>query len=105
MREVRIRIVLHKQTGWQWPMAETSSHWIMLGIDSDLNEAFRIATRNTISFLSRRAGLSEADAYCLASIGVSFRITQFVNQTRGVHALIPKALFSDQLRGAITIPS
>jgi acetamidase/formamidase len=105
MREVRIQVVLHKQPGWSWPMAETASHWIMLGIDSDLNEAFRIATHNTIDFLVRRTSLSRLDAYCLASIGVSFRVTQFVNQTRGIHALIPKALFADELRQRISIAS
>ncbi len=105
MREVRIQVVLHKRAGWSWPMAETSTHWIMLGIDADLNEAFRIATRNTVDFLVRRAELSAADAYCLASIGVSFRVTQFVNQTRGIHALIPKSLFADELRERISIAS
>jgi len=103
MREVRVRVVLHKQAGWAWPFAETSDHWIAMGIDADLNAAFRIATRNTIEFLHRRAGLSPLDAYSLASIGLSFRVTQFVNQTRGVHALIPKALFSADRRQTISI--
>jgi acetamidase/formamidase len=103
MREVRVRVVLHKQQGWAWPFAETAEHWIAMGIDADLNAAFRIATRNTIDFLHRRAGLEPLDAYSLASIGISFRVTQFVNQTRGVHALIPKALFSAERRRAISI--
>ena len=103
MREVRVRVVLHKQAGWAWPFAETADHWIAMGIDADLNAAFRIATRNTIEFLHRRAGLSPLDAYSLASIGVSFRVTQFVNQTRGVHALIPKALFAAERRQTISI--
>jgi acetamidase/formamidase len=103
MQEVRVQVILHEQAGWQWPFAETAEHWIAMGIDVDLNEAFRIATRNTLDFLSRKAGLSAVDAYCLASIGVSFRVTQFVNQTRGVHALIPKTLFSPDRRSTIQI--
>jgi acetamidase/formamidase len=103
MREVRVRVVLHQQPGWAWPFAETAEHWIAMGIDADLNEALRIATRNTIEFLHRQAGLSALDAYSLASIGVSFRVTQFVNKTRGVHALIPKALFSAERRQSISI--
>ena len=103
MREVRVRVVLHKQAGWAWPFAETVDHWIAMGIDADLNEAFRIATRNTIDFLVRRAGLSALDAYSLASIAVSFRVTQFVNKTRGVHAMVPKALFSAERRVAMAI--
>ncbi|MDQ6672517.1 MAG: acetamidase/formamidase family protein, partial [Chloroflexota bacterium] len=103
MREVRVRVVLHKQAGWAWPFAETAEHWIAMGMDADLNSAFRIATRNVIEFLHRRAGLTPLDAYSLASIGVSFRVTQFVNQNRGVHALIPKALFSPERRRGIAI--
>ncbi|HEX8966529.1 MAG TPA: acetamidase/formamidase family protein [Chloroflexota bacterium] len=103
MREVRVRVVLHKQPGWSWPFAESADAWIAMGIDADLNEAFRIATRNTIDFLHRRAGLTPLDAYSLASIAVSFRVTQFVNQTRGVHAVIPKALFSAERRRGISI--
>jgi acetamidase/formamidase len=45
MREVRVQVVLHKRAGWQWPMAETASHWFVLGMDADLNTAFRVATR------------------------------------------------------------
>jgi acetamidase/formamidase len=75
MREVRVRVVLHKQAGWAWPFAETRDFWIAMGID----------------------------AYSLASIGVSFRVTQFVNKTRGVHAMIPKALFVAARRKAIAI--
>ncbi len=103
MREVRVRVVLHKHAGWEWPFAETADDWIALGIDRDLNEAFRIATRNTLEFLRRRAGLAPMDAYSLASIAISFRVTQFVNQTRGVHALIPKALFSLDRRRTMSI--
>jgi len=51
----------------------------------------------------RRAGLEPLDAYSLASIGCSFRVTQFVNQTRGVHALIPKALFAAERRQTISV--
>jgi acetamidase/formamidase len=103
MQEVRLRVHLHKQAGWDWPFAETNKHWIAMGIDADLNEAFRIATRNVIAFLERRAELSAMDAYSLASIAISFRVTQFVNQTRGVHAMIPKALFSAERRAGMAI--
>lgn len=103
MQEVRLRVTLHKDAHWRWPFAETDEHWIVIGIDADLNEAFRIATRNVIEFLQRRAGLAPMDAYSLASIAIHFRVTQFVNQTRGVHAAIPKALFSEERRRAIGI--
>jgi acetamidase/formamidase len=103
MREVRIQVMLHPQAGWEWPFAETDTHWIALATDADLNEAFKIALRNTLDFLERKAGLSRLDAYSLASIGVSFRVTQVVDANKGVHAMIPKSVFSDDLRQTISI--
>ncbi len=103
MREVRIQVVLHERAGWQWPFAETPTHWIALGMDVDLNEAFRIALRNTLDFLQRRAGLSRLDAYALASLAVSFRVTQVVDVSKGVHAMIPKAIFLDDARSGISV--
>jgi acetamidase/formamidase len=82
MREVSVQVNLHKNAGWTWPFAETTEHWIAMGIDLDLNEAFRIATRNTIEFLHRRAGLTPLDAYSLASIAISSSSTRPVVSTR-----------------------
>src|SRR5262249_5689484 len=37
MQEVLIQIALHKQKNFQWPVAETATHWITEGLDKDLN--------------------------------------------------------------------
>src|SRR5215467_9853432 len=89
-------------TTW-WPFAETDTHWIVLGTHLDLTQAFRIALRNTLAFLSRRAGLSRLDAYALASLAVHFRITQVVDVNHGVHAMIPKEIFARDLRDTIRV--
>src|SRR5579883_3059609 len=103
MKELRIQVILHKQKSFPWPIAETHSHWITLGLDKDLNAAMTLAARNAIKFLATRAKLSELDAYALCSIAVSFRVTQVVDIVRGVHAMIPKSLFSGALRKQIAI--
>ncbi|HXB20473.1 MAG TPA: acetamidase/formamidase family protein [Candidatus Solibacter sp.] len=103
MQEMRIQVVLHKQKNFSWPIAETATHWILLGLDKDLNVAMTLAARNAIKFLSTRAGLTELDAYALCSIAVSFRITQVVDIVRGVHAMIPKSLFDADLRRQIAV--
>ncbi|GAC1582028.1 MAG: hypothetical protein NVS3B7_17330 [Candidatus Elarobacter sp.] len=103
MKEVRMQVVLHKNAGWAWPFAETSTHWIAMGLDPSVNDALRIALRNTIDFLSKKAGLSRADAYSLASLGVDFRITQMVDVQNGVHAMIPKEIFTPDYRRTIAI--
>ena len=63
----------------------------------------RIALRNTVDFLSRRASLTRHDAYGLASLAVNFRITQVVDVNQGVHAMIPKDIFARERRQAIRI--
>ncbi len=102
-QELRIQVVLHKQKNFAWPIAETPTHWILLGLDKDLNVAMQLAARNAIKFLSTRAGMTELDAYGLLSIAGSFRVTQVVDIVRGVHAMIPKSLFSGELRQRITV--
>ena len=103
MKELRIQVVLHKQKNFAWPVAETATHWITLGLDKDLNLAMALAARNAINFLSTRANLTKADAYALCSIAASFRVTQVVDIMRGVHAMIPKSLFAPSLRKQITV--
>lgn len=103
MEEMRIQVVLHKQKNFAWPIAETSTHWITLGMDKDLNLAMAAAARNAIKFLSSRARITDLDAYGLCSIACSFRVTQVVDIMRGVHAMIPKSLFTGDLRKQITV--
>jgi acetamidase/formamidase len=103
MQELRIQVVLHKQKNFAWPVAETPTHWITLGLDKDLNVAMTLAARNAIDFLSARADLAKLDAYALCSIAVSFRVTQVVDIVRGVHAMIPKNLFAPDLRKQIAV--
>ncbi|HEY2183584.1 MAG TPA: acetamidase/formamidase family protein [Xanthobacteraceae bacterium] len=103
MKEVRVQVILHKQKNMAWPAAETETHWIMLGLDKDLNVAMQLAARNAIKFLAAQAKISELDAYALCSIAASFRVTQVVDIVRGVHALIPKAIFAPELRSQMAI--
>ncbi len=103
LQELRIQVVLHKQKNFSWPIAETATHWILLGLDKDLNVAMTMAARNAIKFLATRAKMTELDAYALCSIAVSFRVTQVVDIVRGVHAMIPKNLFAPDLQKQIVV--
>jgi len=103
MQEVRIQVILHKQKKFAWPVAETATHWITIGLDKDLNAAMALAARNAIAFLASRAKLTTLDSYALCSIAVSFRVTQVVDIVRGVHAMIPKSLFTGELRRQIAV--
>ena len=72
MQELRTRVILHKQEKFAWPIAETPTHWIILGLDKDLNTAMVLAARNAIAFLVSRAKMTPNDAYGLCSIAVRF---------------------------------
>ncbi len=103
MKDMRIQVLLHKQKKFDWPIAETETNWIILGLDKDLNVAMASAAKNAIKFLATRAKLTELDAYALCSIACSFRVTQVVDIVRGVHVMIPKSLFTGALRQEITV--
>jgi acetamidase/formamidase len=75
------------------PRAETPTHWICVGLHEDLDEAMRIAIRETVRFLAEEKGLAREDAYALASVAVDFEVTQVVDQVKGIHAMIPKGIF------------
>lgn len=103
MEEVLVQVILHSRAGYEWPMIETATNWLMLGMDPSLNEALRISLRNTIDFLSSKAKLSRDEAYSLASIAVDFRVSQMVDVNNGIHAMIPKSIFSPDFRATMSI--
>ena len=89
----KLQFVARKDMHLRWPRAETPTHFITMGLDKDLTEATKIAVREAIDFLATEKHLSRDDAYMLASVAVDFNITQLVDGTKGVHAMIPKAIF------------
>jgi acetamidase/formamidase len=88
-----IQVVLHKGRRLRWPRAETPTHSITIGLDPDLDEAARIATHEMLDFLVETKKLSREDAYLLASAAMDLIVTQVVDVTKGIHAMIPKAIF------------
>src|SRR5580698_7631372 len=87
------QFILHKDMHLNWPRAETPTHYITMGLDPDLTLAARLCALETIDFLVNEKHLSRDDAYALTSVAIDLEITQLVDGTRGVHAMIPKSLF------------
>jgi acetamidase/formamidase len=88
-----IQVVLHKRRTIRLPRAETPTHYITMGLDADLDEAAKIATREMLDLLVETKGLSREDAYMLASAAMDLIVTQVVDGTKGIHAMMPKAIF------------
>lgn len=107
---LRMRYDLHRATGLTRPLAETPTHWIGLGFAADLDQAVIDCVRGLIRWLNAATGVSEAEAHALCSIAVSFRVTQYADQShapytagmagppKGVHGLLPKDIFPAELR-------
>lgn len=89
----KFQFIVRKDLKLRWPRAETPAAFIAMGIDEDLTAATKIAVREMIDFLVTEKKLSREEAYMLASVAADFSITQLVDGTKGVHGMIPKAIF------------
>jgi len=88
-----VQVSVRKGMRLNWPRAETPTHYIAMGLHPDLDEASKLATREAIDFLVTEKKLSRDEAYILVSVGVDLHVTQLVDGTKGVHAMIPKSIF------------
>ena len=87
------QFVVRKDMHLKWPRAETPTHYITMGLNDDLNAATALAVREMIDFLVTEKHLSRDDAYMLASVAADLHITELVDGNKGVHMMIPKAIF------------
>ena len=90
----KFQFILRKDMKLRWPRAETPTHWMVMGLDRDLDEAMKIAVRETIVFITERfPHLTREEAYMIASVAVDYHVTQVVDGTKGIHGMIPKSIF------------
>jgi acetamidase/formamidase len=88
-----VEVTIRKGKRLNWPRAETPTHYIAMGLHTDLDEAARLATREMIDFLVTEKGMSRNEAYILCSLAVDLHVTQLVDGTKGIHAMIAKSIF------------
>jgi acetamidase/formamidase len=88
----------------RYPFAETAAHWVPIGLSdpdgpeggaqqNSLDLAMKTAVRNALAFLGTDLGLPGPVAYAYLSAAADFVVSQVVDRTTGVHALIRKADF------------
>src|ERR1700681_1613340 len=93
----KFQFIVRKDMKLTWPRAETATHWIVMGLHPNLEEAMKMAVRETIIFLTQRfPKLTREEAYMTASVAVDYHVTQVVDGTKGIHGMIPKAIFAGQ---------
>ena len=96
-----LQFLLHKRAGsgagsLDYPRAETPTHYIAMGFDDDLSNAARKALRNMIAFLVAEKHMTREEAYMLISVTGDVEITELVDRNKGVHVMLPKAVFNGQ---------
>jgi acetamidase/formamidase len=75
------------------PFAETPEYWIPIGLNADLGEAMKDATRQAIEFINTKLGMDRAAAMAYLSAATDFQVTQVVDRVKGVNAMIRKSDF------------
>ena len=86
--DARLTLDVRDDLPLEWPIARVGGAWLTFGLDEHLGRAAKIAADGMVALMRRDLGLSRGDAMVLASVGVDLRITQVVNGTLGVHAVL-----------------
>jgi acetamidase/formamidase len=94
----QVQLIVRHDLHLTWPRAETPTDHIVMGADSNLTQATRIAVQQAVDFLMELKHLPRVEAYRLVSVAGNLRITELVDGTVGVHVMLPKAIF-DQPAG------
>jgi acetamidase/formamidase len=72
----------------EWPIARIDGAWLTFGFHEHLGLAARIAVDGMVALMGRALGITGGDALVLASVGVDLHVTQVVNETLGIHAVL-----------------
>ncbi|MPZ60883.1 MAG: acetamidase [Propionibacteriales bacterium] len=87
---------------FDYPFAETPDFWVPVGLsdpdgpeggsnETSLDIAMKTAVRNALAFLTEELGMAGPVAYTYLSAATDFEVSQVVDRTTGIHALIRKA--------------
>ncbi|MHA1406027.1 MAG: acetamidase/formamidase family protein [Candidatus Heimdallarchaeaceae archaeon] len=93
--EVTIKLVVNKTKKITRPHYETKEYYMITAWAETTDEAAKIALREMIEWLVQEKSLTREEAYALCSCAVDIRISQFVDITPGVRAVLPKSIFVD----------
>jgi len=85
-------LILHKGKALDFPRAITPTHYIAMGCDPDLDVAAQKASSHMLDWLVELTGWAREEAYVFCTLACDLRITQIVNRTKGVHAMVRRDL-------------
>jgi acetamidase/formamidase len=86
--QARLTLDVDEDLQLEWPVARIPGAWLSFGMDEHLGRAAKIAVDGIVALMGRELGVFGGDALVLASVGVDLHVTQVVNGTQGVHAVL-----------------
>ena len=87
----RFQVIVHKQS-LNFPRAITSTHYIAMGMDVDLDDAAKQALRNMIKWLTEIKPWTAEEAYVFCSLACDLHVTQLVDGNKGIHAMVSRGI-------------
>ena len=63
-----------------------------MGMDADLDDAASHALSQMIEWITATTNLSRHQAFMLMSLAADVRVTQLVNEQKGIHVMLPKSV-------------
>ena len=91
--EVTIRLVVNKIKKIKRPQYENEEFFMTTAWGETTDDAAKIALRDMIDWITEEKGLTREESYALCSCVVDMRISQLVDITPGVRAVLPKSIF------------
>jgi acetamidase/formamidase len=88
LERAQLTIDVRDDLDLRMPVARTADEWVTFGFDEDLDQAAGLALETMLDLLERERGFDRKRALALASVCVDLRVTQVVNQAKGVHAVL-----------------
>jgi acetamidase/formamidase len=93
-----LQFVLHKggAAAMRAPRAEDAANYYPMGLDLDLDTAMKNAVREAVELLQEKAGVTVAEAYAIASMGVDFKVAEAVDSVQVIYGTVPKKWFKEK---------
>jgi acetamidase/formamidase len=88
LERAQITIDVREDLDLRSPVARTNDAWIAFGFDEDLDLAAEHCMATMLDLMERELGLGRDHALALSSVVVDLHVTQIVNVTKGVHAVL-----------------
>jgi acetamidase/formamidase len=89
-KEFNITVTVLKNVRLEWPRVETSSHWLTLGYDRDLNKAWDLLQAETVKYLVESRKITEEQARRRMLDTWDCRISEVVDVVLGTYCMNPK---------------